>query len=88
MYKPFLYCLIIIIATSSCGVRRYLPEGERLYRGATIKIEKEKDVSASSRSLNKQLRLAARPGANKFALGNHIKYGGGLYWVSRKIKKV
>jgi len=73
MYKPGIFFLVVIIVMSSCGVRRYLPEGERLYRGATIQIEKEENVSASSRSLNKQLKLASRPRANKFALGQPYK---------------
>ncbi|MEO5892182.1 MAG: BamA/TamA family outer membrane protein [Ferruginibacter sp.] len=54
-------------------MKRYLPAGERLYRGADIKIEKDSNVTASSHSLRKQLKLAAKPSANKFALGRAYK---------------
>lgn len=73
MYKGSIYFLVVVIVMSSCVVSRYLPEGERLYRGATIKIEKQGNIGASSHLLNKQLRLAARPGSNKFALGQPYK---------------
>jgi len=58
---------------SSCGVKRYLPAGERLYRGATIKVEREENVKASSKSLKNLLKLAAKPVANKFVLGQPYK---------------
>ena len=73
MYKAIIYCFIMVVTICSCGVKRYLPAGERLYRGATIKVEKEKDVKASSRSLRKQIKLAAKPRANKFILGQPYK---------------
>src|SRR5665647_853092 len=73
MYRSIIYYLIIVVTISSCGVKRYLPAGERLYRGATIKVEKEKNVKASSRSLRKQFKLATKPRANKFVLGQPYK---------------
>ncbi|MEP7142890.1 MAG: BamA/TamA family outer membrane protein [Ferruginibacter sp.] len=73
MCRSIIYCLIIAVTISSCGVRRFLPAGERIYRGATIQIEKEEKVAASSRSLRKQLKLAAKPASNKFALGQPYK---------------
>lgn len=73
MNRAIIYCTIIMLAVSSCGVNRYLPVGERLYRGATIKVEREKGVKASSGSLRKQIKLAAKPGANKFILGQPYK---------------
>lgn len=67
MHKPIIYCLIMLLAFSGCSVQRFLPAGERLYRGATIEIEREKGVKESSKSLKRQLKLAAKPRANKFA---------------------
>ena len=61
MRNSVLYCLLIVIMGSGCGVRRYLPAGERLYRGVTIHINKDSNVELSSRLLKKQLELAARP---------------------------
>ena len=73
MSKLLTYLLIIVIAGSSCNVQRYLPPGERLYRGATIHVEKEKGVKASSISLKKQLKFAAKPASNKFVFGRAYK---------------
>ncbi|MEP7107285.1 MAG: BamA/TamA family outer membrane protein [Ferruginibacter sp.] len=73
MCRSIIYCLIIVVVICSCSVKRYLPAGERLYRGATIKVEKEDNVKASSGLLRKQLKLAARPGENKFAMGQPYK---------------
>ncbi len=73
MRSSILYCLLIVIMVSGCGVKRYLPAGERLYRGATINVNKDTNVKSSSRLLKKQLELAARPASNKFALGKPYK---------------
>ena len=57
----------------SCSVKRYLPAGERIYRGADITVEKQGDVKATGHYLKKQLKLAAKPAANKFAFGQPYK---------------
>ena len=73
MLRIALYCFILLFGISSCGVQKYLPKGEQLYRGATIQLIKEGKITASSHALKKQLRLAAKPNANKFALGKPYK---------------
>ncbi|MEO7535369.1 MAG: hypothetical protein ABIU30_16040, partial [Ferruginibacter sp.] len=73
MGKFLIYLLMIATVMSSCNVQRYLSPGERLYRGATIQVEKEKGVKASSASLRKQLKLASKPAANKFVFGRPYK---------------
>ncbi|MGC4101963.1 translocation and assembly module lipoprotein TamL [Ferruginibacter sp.] len=70
--RVFVYYLLLLLATG-CGVKRYLPQGEKLYKGATIKVNKEKEVTASSKSLKKQLKQAVRPKANKYILGQPYK---------------
>ena len=72
MIKNILYSLLVLFITS-CGVKRYLPAGERLYKGATIKVKREPGVTASNRSLRKQLKLATRPKPNKYILGQPYK---------------
>jgi outer membrane protein insertion porin family len=64
-------CLIII--ASSCSVRRFLPAGERLYKGATVKVEKNKETTTGVKSLKKTIKLAASPKANKFLFGQPYK---------------
>ncbi len=58
---------------TSCSVRRFLPTGERLYSGSSIKIEKDSATSGSKKSLQKTLKLAVTPRANKFLLGQPYK---------------
>ncbi|MEI9956183.1 MAG: hypothetical protein WDM90_07755 [Ferruginibacter sp.] len=73
MIKIITYCLLATLFAASCSVRRYIPQGEKLYRGATIKVDKVKEVTASSKSLKKLLKAAVRPKANKFILGQPYK---------------
>jgi outer membrane protein insertion porin family len=69
-----IYGLFFLLLTAAgCSVGKRLPPGERLYRGATIKVQKQKDVKASAKSLRSQLKAAARPKPNKFLLGQPYK---------------
>jgi outer membrane protein insertion porin family len=61
------------ILFTSCSVRRFLPTGERLYSGSSIKIEKDSATSGSKKSLQKTLKLAVTPKANKFLFGQPYK---------------
>lgn len=73
MVKFVLYCFILLFTFTSCGVQKYLPAGEQLYRGADIQLIKEANVKTSAHELKKKLKLAAKPTANKFALGKPYK---------------
>ena len=63
------FCTVI----SSCSVQRFLPPGERLYRGATIKLDKNKETTTSAKTLESKLNLAATPKPNKFLFGQPYK---------------
>jgi len=65
--------IMVVLCCASCSVKRYLPTGERLYRGADINIKTTEGVTASEHSLSKQLKLAAKPVGNKFAFGKPYK---------------
>lgn len=73
MKQIALYIVVFCCLASSCNVGKYLPAGEKLYRGSTVKVQKQKDVKASEKSLRKQLQLAVRPKPNKFILGQPYK---------------
>ena len=73
MKRLTIYCVIMITAVSSCSVKRYLPAGERIYRGSIIEVKKEKNVTAPAHYFKKQLKLAAKPVANKLAFGHPYK---------------
>ena len=65
--------ITIITVASSCSVQRYLPPGERLYKGATVKVEKPAETKESAKSLAKTIKLAASPKPNKFLFGQPYK---------------
>src|SRR6187402_1005392 len=71
--KQVLFGVILIAIFSGCSVRRFLPEGERVYRGPTIELERKPGTKTTARQLKKQLKLAVRPQANKFFLGRPYK---------------
>ncbi|MBK6820611.1 MAG: BamA/TamA family outer membrane protein [Bacteroidetes bacterium] len=64
----FAICLL-----QACGVKRFIPADEKLYKGATIKIEKAKGVKTSVSKLRKKIKIASRPKRNKFILGQPYK---------------
>ena len=68
MKRIFLIGFSLLVIASSCSVQRFLPPGERLYREANFKIEKNKETTTSIRSLKGILKLAAKPKENKFFL--------------------
>ncbi len=74
MKSQKLYCLILCLGLlNACGVSHFLPPNEKIYKGATISIEKSAAVKTSKSTLRKKLRVAARPRRNKFLLGRPYK---------------
>ena len=73
MKIPVVYGLFFLLISVGCGVGKHLPPGEKLYRGATIKVQKQKDVKASEKSLRNLLKAATRPKPNKFLLAQPYK---------------
>jgi len=73
MNKRILYIFLMFIIASSCSVKKYLPAGEKLYRGATVIVKNDKDVKTSKGTLTKKLKAVTRPTTNKFILGQPYK---------------
>ena len=73
MRKLTISVVILLFIASSCSVKRFLPAGERLYKGAAIHISKPPETKTKSKSLKKTIKLAARPKANKFLFGQPYK---------------
>ena len=65
--------VLIVLFLSSCSVQKYMPAGERLYRGASIKIEKDSATTTSKKTLKRTLNLAVVPKENKYLLGQPYK---------------
>ena len=72
-YSRGLLIFILLAIASSCSVQRFLPPGERLYKGTTIKIEKDTATKGTVKSLKKTIELAASPKPNKFLFGQPYK---------------
>lgn len=68
-----IWLMIIILGASSCSVRRFLPKGERLYRGSTVIVKKNPDLKTKSKPLKNLLKTAIKPRRNKFLLGQPYK---------------
>lgn len=63
----------LLTGATSCGVSRYLPPGEKLYDGASIKIQKAPEVKTGSKALERKLASLARPKRNKQIFNQHYK---------------
>lgn len=74
MTKQYIvYSFIILLFASGCGVAKYLPSGEKLYKKVTVIVTKEKGVTTKTNVLRKDLKAATRPVANKFLFGKPYK---------------
>ena len=52
----------------SCSVKKYIPEGQQLYKGSTIEITHKKNAS-DTKLIKKELEDLLRPKPNKNFLG-------------------
>ena len=68
-----LFYILLVVFISSCSVQKYLPEGERLYKGATIKVTKDPAVTQRSKALKTLMQSAVSPRPNKYFLGQPWK---------------
>lgn len=73
MRRIFFYSIVLLLLVSSCSVRKYIPAGERIYKGATVKVERNPETKTKSKSLKKTIALAAKPRPNKFLFGHPYK---------------
>lgn len=64
---------IVCLLLASCSVQKFLPEGERLYHGAEIRLKKDPEVSTPASRLKSELALAASPKGNKFLFNQPYK---------------
>ena len=92
-----LYFIFLGILISSCSNTRFLPEGELLYTGATIKVEGKETTSKEKKALKNQLKDLVRPKPNATILGFRPKLyiyniagtpkkdKGFRYWLKNKV---
>jgi outer membrane protein assembly factor BamA len=73
MKGTYFIALFFILAASSCSVRRFLPPGEKLYRGSDVIVQKNPEEKKTTKQLKKFLKQAVSPRRNKFLLGQPYK---------------
>ncbi|MEO7046201.1 MAG: hypothetical protein ABI091_12905, partial [Ferruginibacter sp.] len=73
MMRYVIFYILLLMFASSCTVQRFLPPGEKLYRGATINVTKDSATKGTKGQLKDMLKLAASPTPNKFLLGQPYK---------------
>ena len=67
--NTYISLLFLTSLVASCSVNKYLPPGEKLFRGEVITIIKNPEIKESNRSLKNTINLATRPNANKYIFG-------------------
>lgn len=67
-YKIAIILTTAFVVLQSCAVKKYIPEGERLYTGATVEIESDSLINNEAQ-LKAVLEEALRPKPNKKFLG-------------------
>lgn len=73
MHKKIYIGICVLLVVSSCSVKRHLPQGERLYRGSAVKVERHPETKTKVKALRANLKLANKPRPNKFILGQPWK---------------
>ncbi len=79
--KALLFCLCILLYATGCQVKKFIPEDELLYKGATLEIEKPEEVE-DIKSVEEELNDLLRPEPNTKFLGLNL----GL-WAHYKAQK-
>jgi len=81
MIKQIKYFLVLSVIFSACSTTKYLPKGEKLYTGGSVKVE-DKDIKKSdAKAISSELTTLIRPKPNAKLLGMRIKL-----WLYYKTK--
>lgn len=92
-----LYFLFLVLFAASCSNIKFLPEGELLYIGATVKVEGKEISNKEKKALKTALKSTLRPKPNSSFLGLRPKLfiynlagtpkkeKGWRYWLKTKV---
>lgn len=95
--KHLLYSLILFVLLSACNSTKYVPEGDLLYTGGSVKVEDSLISKKERKALRKVMEELLRPKPNKSFLGlkpklffyNLVsepkKQKGFKYWLKYKV---
>ena len=65
--------IILFFGLTSCGVTKYIPEGEQLYTGATLEVDSKEDIQSKTlKEIEGRLEEVVRPTPNSKFLGMRI----------------
>ncbi|MFT3909790.1 MAG: BamA/TamA family outer membrane protein [Ferruginibacter sp.] len=73
MRRCLVYIILLLFILSSCGVRKWIPKGETIYKGSVVHVDKNPETKDKTNSLRKTVKLAAKPTRNKFLFGQPYK---------------
>lgn len=86
MIKKAATLIFLIVIASSCNTYKYVPDGDLLYTGATVKVAKDTNTSNKQRkALQTKLNEIPRPVPNKKFLG--LRYKLFFYNLAGDVKK-
>lgn len=83
--KQLIISILLITLAAACNVTKRLPAGEKLYTGATVKVEDKNLKKKQRKAIDSDLESFIRPKPNKSILG--IRYKLWLYQIAGEPKK-
>lgn len=81
-YRYTIYLCLLSLVGVGCNATKFVPEGDALYTGATVKLENSSASSKQNKVLKTDLEGLLRPRPNSSILG--IKFKLGLYNLAGK----
>lgn len=81
-FRHSLMLMAVCLAFASCNTFKYMPEGEKLYTGAKLKIKSSGNVDGAERYLKYELEDVISPTPNKVILG--ARFGLWLHFQAQK----
>ena len=79
--KVIVFSFLVFISVSGCQIKKYIPEGELLYTGASLEIERPDDLE-DFKLVQEELEGLARPEPNSKILGMYFSL-----WAHYKSEK-
>jgi outer membrane protein insertion porin family len=81
MIKRIIYLLFVVALLNACSTTKYVPAGEKLYTGSTVKVVDKTIDKGDSKNISAEMKTLIRPKPNASLLGMRIKL-----WLYYKTK--
>ncbi|MFD0763881.1 BamA/TamA family outer membrane protein [Mucilaginibacter lutimaris] len=81
MIKRIIYLLSLAVILNACSTTKYVPEGEKLYTGGTVKVNDKNISKGDAKAISAEMKTLIRPKPNAKLLGMRIKL-----WLYYKTK--